>query len=62
MNIPTLETERLILRKFTLIASLASVISFRCYTSSKGAHAGAYLKTFTIYNIIFLAVCRIQGN
>lgn len=45
----------------TLIASLASVISFRCYTSSKGAHAGAYLKTFTIYNIIFLAVLGIAA-
>lgn len=43
----------------TLIASLASVISFRCYTGSKGAHAGAYLKTFTIYNVVFLAVLGI---
>lgn len=40
----------------TLIASLASVISYRLYGSSEGAGKGAYLKTFTLYNVIFLAV------
>lgn len=40
----------------TLIASLASVISYRAYGASKGASKGAYLKTFTLYNIIFLAI------
>lgn len=45
----------------TLIASLASVISFRCYMGSKGAHTGAYLKTFTIYNIVFLIVLGIAA-
>ncbi len=38
----------------TLIASLASVISYRLYGNRKGAAKGAYLKTFTIYNILFL--------
>lgn len=39
----------------TLIASLASVISFRLYGGSDGARKGAYLKKFTLYNILFLA-------
>ncbi len=40
----------------TLIASLASVISYRLYGNSQGARKGAYLKTFTLYNVFFLAV------
>lgn len=40
----------------TLIASLASVISYRLYGNSKGASKGAYLKTFTVYNVVFLVV------
>lgn len=40
----------------TLIASLASVISYRLYGNSEGARKGAYLKTFTLYNVVFLAV------
>ncbi|MDD3335869.1 MAG: SLC13 family permease [Eubacteriales bacterium] len=40
----------------TLVASLASLISFKLYTKSPGARAGAYLKVFTIMNILFLAV------
>lgn len=39
----------------TLIASLASVISYRLYGSSEGARKGAYLKIFTLYNVAFLA-------
>lgn len=39
----------------TLIASLASVISYRLYGNSEAAGKGAYLKTFTVYNVIFLA-------
>lgn len=38
----------------TLIASLASVISFRLYGNSKGASKGAYVKAFTLYNVAFL--------
>lgn len=40
----------------TLIASLASVISYRLYGSEKDSEKGAYLKKFTIYNLVFLAV------
>ncbi len=39
----------------TLIASLASVISFRIYGADSDASKGRYLKTFTLYNIAFLA-------
>lgn len=38
----------------TLIASLASVISFRLYGNSKGASKGAFVRTFTLYNLVFL--------
>lgn len=40
----------------TLIASLASVISYRLYGGSEGARKGKYLKVFTVYNVIFLIV------
>lgn len=45
----------------TLIASLASVISFRCYSNSKGARKGAYMKVFTVYNVIFLILLFVAG-
>lgn len=38
----------------TLIASLASVISYRLYGAEKGAAKGAYLKVFTLSNLAFL--------
>ena len=40
----------------TLIASLASVISYRLYGNQKNASKGTYLKIFTLYNIIFLII------
>ena len=40
----------------TLIASLASVISYRCYGNSASARKSAYLKMFTWYNVIFLVI------
>lgn len=40
----------------TLIASLASVISFRIYGGSEGAAKGRYIMFFTVYSIIFLAI------
>ncbi len=40
----------------TLIASLASLISYRLYSASEGAKAGKYLLVFTVYNLIFLAI------
>ena len=39
----------------TLVASLASLISFTMYTKS-GRKAGAYVALFTLLNVIFLAV------
>lgn len=40
----------------TLIASLASVISYRAYGESKDAAKGAYIKAFTLYSIVFLVI------
>ncbi|MGN0169110.1 MAG: SLC13 family permease [Acetatifactor sp.] len=40
----------------TLIASLASVISYRLYGNSKDAQKGTYMKVFTLYNVIFFLV------
>lgn len=40
----------------TLIASLASVISFRCYSVAANPHRGKYILTFTLYSIVFLAL------
>ena len=46
----------------TLIASLASVISYRLYGNSEGAGKGAYLKTFTLYNLVFLALLYFAAS
>lgn len=40
----------------TLVASLASLISFRLYARSEGAQPGKYLLWFTLANLIFLAL------
>lgn len=40
----------------TLIASLASLISFRLYGASEGARKGRYFAVFTALNLLFLAV------
>lgn len=40
----------------TLIASLASIISYRGYCTAPNARKGKYILVFTIYNLIFLAV------
>ncbi|WP_276947745.1 SLC13 family permease [Acetatifactor muris] len=45
----------------TLIASLASVISYRIYGGSKEAQKGKYMKTFTVYNVIFLVVLYVAA-
>ena len=39
----------------TLIASLASLISFKLYTKEYPKAKGAFLKVFTCYNLLFLA-------
>ena len=40
----------------TLVASLASLISFKLYMKASGAKTGRYLGVFTVLNIVFLAV------
>lgn len=40
----------------TLVASLASLISFKLYAKAPGAKTGKYLAVFTLVNIAFLAV------
>lgn len=40
----------------TLIASLASVISYGFYRKVEQAKTGDYMKKFTLYNLVFLAV------
>ncbi len=45
----------------TLIASLASVISYRAYSAGRDASRGAYLKTFTLYNIAFLLILAVAA-
>ena len=45
----------------TLIASLASVISFRCYGAAETGGKGKFMKVFTCWNLIFLAVLLAAG-
>ena len=40
----------------TLIASMASLISYKAYTKEYKENTGKYMKIFTGYNIIFLAI------
>jgi len=40
----------------TLIASMASLISYKYYSRAQGAHKGRYLLIFTAVSLIFLAV------
>ncbi len=40
----------------TLIASMASLISFRCYTQVEGHRTWDYLKSFTLWNLGFLLI------
>ena len=43
----------------TLVASLASLISYKLYCRSDGAKPLKYLGVFTLYNIIFLALLSV---
>lgn len=43
----------------TLVASLASLISFKIYTQSEYSNKGLYIKKFTLYNIAFLAIISL---
>lgn len=46
----------------TLIASLASIISYRGYCGSPNTHKGKYILVFTVYNLIFLAVLSLAAS
>lgn len=45
----------------TLIASMASLISYKCYAHTYNKKKGAYLIRFTITNVLFLAVLIIAA-
>ena len=45
----------------TLIASLASVISYRAYSEVPGAKTGKYMIVFTGYNLLFLLILCAAG-
>lgn len=46
----------------TLVASLASLISFKLYSQAEGAKKGAYFGWFTALNILFLVVLLIAAK
>jgi len=46
----------------TLVASLASLISFRIYSRAAGAHVGRYLVVFSIMNFVLLALLLPVGQ
>lgn len=46
----------------TLIASMASLISFRLYAKSPGAQSGRYFAVFSLYNFLYLAVMLAAGQ
>ena len=43
----------------TLIASLASVISFKIYCKDKEANKRKYMLLFTVYNVVFLVILTV---
>ena len=43
----------------TLVASLASLISYKYYAAAPGSRKGAYLLWFTVWNLLFLAVLSV---
>ena len=45
----------------TLVASLASRISYKLYSGSEGAKPAEYLKTFSIYNVAVLFVLSVSA-
>lgn len=45
----------------TLIASMASLISYKLYACTDGAKKGRYLAVFTVFNLVFLAaLCALD--
>lgn len=45
----------------TLIASLASLITFKFYSKTETANKGHFLKIFTLYNVVFLLILTISA-
>lgn len=45
----------------TLIASLASLISYKCYGNVPGAQKGRYLAVFSFWNLLFLIVLTVAA-
>ena len=45
----------------TLIASMASVISYRAYAEVPEAKSGRYMMVFTVYNLVFLIILFVAG-
>ena len=45
----------------TLIASLASIISYKFYAEMKDSRKGKYMMVFTAYNVVFFAILMIAG-
>lgn len=45
----------------TLIASMASVISYRAYSEADGTKTGTYMAVFTCYNLVFLFILYASG-
>lgn len=46
----------------TLIASLASLISYKCYVKQPGSQKLSYLKYFTVMNLVFLAALYLEAR
>jgi len=46
----------------TLVASLASLISFKLYMKAPGAKAGRYMGVFTVLNLVFLAALYLLAK
>lgn len=45
----------------TLIASLASIISYKFYAEMKDSHKGKYMMVFTAYNVVFFLILLAAG-
>lgn len=45
----------------TLIASLASIISYKFYAEMKDSRKGKYMMVFTAYNVVFFAILLAAG-
>lgn len=45
----------------TLVASLASLISYKLYSAGENKNTALYIKTFTLYNILFLCILCVMA-